>query len=91
VGLARTLAGVDSGWHHHGNHDTNVYVPSGKARAEAGRGGREVLEIGPGDFGYIPAHTIHREVGLSPCESVILVFSMGSGPLVFDRKGPEGP
>jgi len=35
-GLVRTEPGVTSGWHHHGDNDTSVYVVEGAVRLEFG-------------------------------------------------------
>ena len=49
-GTVDTEAGAVSGWHHHGDHDTTLYVVSGRMRLESGPGGEVVVEAGPGDF-----------------------------------------
>jgi uncharacterized RmlC-like cupin family protein len=79
VGVVRTAPGMVSGWHHHADYDTFVYLLSGRARVEFGPGGREVGEGGPGGFAHIPKHLIHRESNPSDEESVAIVFRMGSG------------
>lgn len=61
AGVARTAPKTLSGWHHHGDHESVIYVLAGRIRIECGAGGRTVLEGGPGDFLLIPAHEIHRE------------------------------
>lgn len=48
AGVAITEAGMTSGWHHHGDYDTTVYVVSGALRMESGPGGEAVVEAGPG-------------------------------------------
>ena len=40
AGLARTEAGMVSGWHHHGDYESAIYVISGALRMESGPGGR---------------------------------------------------
>ncbi|HEY6595405.1 MAG TPA: cupin domain-containing protein, partial [Asanoa sp.] len=60
-GLVHTDPGATSGWHHHGEHETSLYVVSGTMRLEFGPGGRSVVEAGPGDFVHVPAHVVHRE------------------------------
>jgi len=40
AGHARVGAGKDSGWHHHGENDTYMYVLSGESRWIAGPGER---------------------------------------------------
>ncbi len=55
MGLATSPAGAVSGWHHHGDCETGLYVLQGRARLRWGKGGAESLEVGPGDFlGSLP-------------------------------------
>src|SRR5438477_3726143 len=50
VGRVSTPGGTVSGWHHHGDCETAIYVVAGRARFRWGPGGRESAEVGPGDF-----------------------------------------
>jgi uncharacterized RmlC-like cupin family protein len=61
AGFVSTDAGMVSGWHHHGEYETSIYVISGALRMEYGPAGAEALEAAPGDFVYVPPHAIHRE------------------------------
>jgi uncharacterized RmlC-like cupin family protein len=79
---ARTVPGVVSGWHHHGDHDVYGYVVSGKARFESGAEGSEVITVVPGDFFHVPAHTVHRESNPSAEDLEVILFLEGMGPLV---------
>ena len=36
-GVARTEAGIVSGWHHHGKYETTIYVRTGALRWSSGR------------------------------------------------------
>ena len=87
-GLVRTEPGTTSGWHHHGDHDTSVYVVAGTVRLEFGPGGAEAVEAGPGDFLHIPKHVVHREgnTGSTPSEEV--VTRSGTGPVTVNVDGP---
>ncbi len=38
-GLVRTEAHMTSGWHHHGDYDTSIYVLTGALRMECGPAG----------------------------------------------------
>jgi len=38
-GLVRTAPGMTSGWHHHGQYETSIYVARGSLRMESGPGG----------------------------------------------------
>ena len=90
TGIAHTAPGITSGWHHHGEYNSYIYLISGRARLESGPGGRDVIDGGPGDFVYVPAHTIHREGNPGPKEQVLVVFRVGEGEAVFNVDGPEG-
>ena len=89
IGVATMEAHSVTGWHHHGNHTTYVYVASGHPRIESGPGGRDVLEAAPGDFVKIPTRTIHRESNRRKEKGLLIVFRLGSGPTVENTEGPE--
>jgi uncharacterized RmlC-like cupin family protein len=67
-GVARTEAGMVSGWHHHGEYETTIYVLTGALLMEFGPGGSSTVEAGPGDFVYVskagPRQS--REMTVSP-------------------------
>ena len=88
AGLVRTEPRMVSGWHHHGDYDTSIYVVSGSLRMESGPGGAEVVEAGPGDFLHVPKGTIHREGNPGNEESHIVVVRAGHGPAVINVDGP---
>jgi uncharacterized RmlC-like cupin family protein len=88
AGLARTDAGMASGWHHHGEHESTIYVLSGTLRMEFGPGGSEVLDAGPGDFLYVSAGAVHRESNPTDEESQLIVVRSGSGAPVVNVDGP---
>jgi uncharacterized RmlC-like cupin family protein len=88
AGLARTDAGMSSGWHHHGDHESTIYVLSGTLRMEFGPGGSEVLDAGPGDFLYVSAGAVHRESNPTDEESQLVVVRSGLGAPVVNVDGP---
>ena len=88
AGLARTLPGSDSGWHHHGEYESTIYVVSGRIRMESGPGGSCVMEAGPGDFLYVPPGAIHLEINATDAENQLVVVRGGSGPPVINVDGP---
>jgi uncharacterized RmlC-like cupin family protein len=90
AGLARTSPGGVSGWHHHGEYESVIYVLTGAVRMEFGPGGREVLEAGPGDFLYVAPGAVHRESNPTGVESEIVVVRSGSGPPVVNTDPEEG-
>src|SRR3989442_3363949 len=46
AGVALNEALALSGWHHHGDHESVIYVLTGRARLECGPRGKTVLEAG---------------------------------------------
>jgi uncharacterized RmlC-like cupin family protein len=88
AGYVRTEAGSVSGWHHHGEYETSIYVVSGALRMEFGPGGADVLDAAPGDFLYVPPHAIHREGNPSDQEAAVIVVRAGSGDPVTNVDGP---
>ena len=91
AGVARTDARMTSGWHHHGDHDTSIYVTSGALRMECGPGGAVVVDAGPGDFVFVPKGAIHREGNPTDAESQLVVVRAGTGPVVINVEGPAPP
>ncbi len=88
AGLVRTEAHMTSGWHHHGDHDTAVFVVDGGLRMEFGINGRETIEAGPGDFVHVPKGVIHRESNPVDRESHVVVVRAGTGTPTVNVAGP---
>lgn len=86
AGLVKTEPHMVSSWHHHGDHETSIYVVSGALRMESGRGGESVVEANPGEFLYVPREAIHRESNPGDVESQIVVVRVGQGPTVINVK-----
>jgi uncharacterized RmlC-like cupin family protein len=80
-----------SGWHHHGDNESHIYVVSGGMRMESGPGGADVVDAEPGDFVFVPAHTVHREGNPTQEDATLIVVRAGSGPAVFNVDGPDEP
>ena len=89
AGLVRTEAGMVSAWHHHGDHDSVIYVLDGAMRMESGPGGTEVLDAEPGDFLHVPPGAVHRESNPTDQEARIVVFRSGTGPVVINTDEPD--
>jgi uncharacterized RmlC-like cupin family protein len=85
-GTAITEPGAVSGWHHHGNHDTIVYVARGAFDVETANG---VVRASAGDFVHVPAHVIHREGNSSDTSAEVVLVRRGSGPAVVNVDGPD--
>ena len=61
--------------HLHENHETAIYVLSGRAEMWYGEGLREYLEAGSGDFIYIPAGVPHLPANASETEVCVAVLA----------------
>ena len=90
-GVVDTEPGAVSGWHHHGDHETTLYVVSGRMRLESGPGGGDVVEAGPGDFLRVPAGAVHRESNPGGEPSRAVVVRCGTGAPTTNVEGPAGP
>ena len=89
MGLVTTPPGMVSGWHHHGDCVSGIYVVSGRARFSWGPGGRERAEVGPGDFLAVAPGAIHQEEALGEEPLVLVVARGAAGTLVVNTEGPE--
>lgn len=89
AGGARTEPRMLSGWHHHGDFDSAIYVVSGALHLEFGPGGSGSLDAGPGDFVYIPAGAVHREGNPSDVPADIVVVRAGTGESNVNVEGPD--
>jgi uncharacterized RmlC-like cupin family protein len=87
-GWARTEVGMVSGWHHHGEYETTIYVLTGGLRMEFGPGGSARVEAGPGDFVYVPKGVVHRESNPSGQPADIVVVRAGRGESTINVDGP---
>jgi uncharacterized RmlC-like cupin family protein len=90
AGLTTTEPGLVSGWHHHGGHDTIVYVISASVAIEFGEGGQQAIQAGAEDFLVIPSGLIHREStpGDEPSRSIV-IRAGGDGPPTIEVDGPR--
>jgi uncharacterized RmlC-like cupin family protein len=87
-GLVDTEPGTVSGWHHHGDHETTLYVVSGRMRLESGPDGGHVVEAGPGDFLRVPAGAVHRESNPGDEPSRAVIVRCGTGAPTVNVDGP---
>lgn len=88
TGVVDTEPGAVSGWHHHGTHETTLYVVEGTMRLESGPGGSHVVEAGPGDFLRVPAGAVHRESNPGDVPSRAVIVRCGTGAPTTNVAGP---
>ena len=89
-GWVTTPPGLTSTVHHHGDCETAIYVIKGRARFLFGAKLENEIEVGPGDFLFVPPFEIHQEVNLSDTEPCELIVSRGcSGILTVNVDDPR--
>jgi uncharacterized RmlC-like cupin family protein len=89
IGIVQTSSGTKSGWHHHGQHDTYLYVLRGAIVFEYGPGGSESRTMRAGDFAHMPAGTVHRESTPAGADGEAVIVRIGRGPAVVNVEGPD--
>jgi uncharacterized RmlC-like cupin family protein len=89
AGLAHTEPGMVSGWHHHGDHETSIYVSTGALRMECGPGGRTVIDARSGDFVHVPRGAVHREGNPTGETATLVIVRAGQGAPTVNVDGPE--
>lgn len=87
-GLVRTEPGMVSGWHHHGEYETVIYVLTGAMRMEFGPNGSSTVEAGPGDFVYVPKGAVHRESNPASTSADVIVVRAGVGESTINVESP---
>jgi uncharacterized RmlC-like cupin family protein len=88
-GYVRTEAGMQSGWHHHGEYETTIYVVTGALHMEFGPAGSTTVAAAPGDFVYVPKGVVHRESNPSPDPADLIVVRAGRGESTINVDGPR--
>jgi uncharacterized RmlC-like cupin family protein len=89
-GWVTTPAGSVSDVHHHGDCETAIYILKGRARFRFGEKLEYAIEVGAGDFLFVPPFEIHQEENLSDTEPVELIVSRGcTGILTVNVPDPR--
>ena len=78
-----------SGWHHHADNDTFVYVIRGSIKIEFGQGDADSIEARAGDFFLVPSQTVHRETTGSDADLEAIVLRVGGEPEYVSVDGPS--
>lgn len=89
AGIVDTEPGAASGWHHHGEHESSLYVLAGTMRLEFGPGGESVVEALAGDFVHVPAGVVHRESNPGDAVSRAVIGRAGEGVPTVNVEGPD--
>jgi uncharacterized RmlC-like cupin family protein len=87
-GFARTEPGMVSGWHHHGEYESSIYVLTGSLHMEFGPDGQEAFDAGPGDFVFVGKRVVHRESNPSTEQGTLVVERAGQGDPITNVEEP---
>jgi uncharacterized RmlC-like cupin family protein len=87
-GTAVTEPGAASAWHHHGAHESILYLARGSLRMEFGPGGASSFDATAGDFVHVPPWAVHRETNPGDEASLLVVVRTGSGEPTTNVAGP---
>ena len=88
LGTVQTEPSTLSGWHHHGDYDTYIYVLNGAARLDTYEDGDiQRQDAGQGSFIHVPRAKVHREGSASPTGVEAVLVRIGRGQLVFAVEG----
>jgi uncharacterized RmlC-like cupin family protein len=87
-GTVVTEAGSVTGWHHHGAHESSIYVAAGSLHMEFGPDGQETFDAVAGDFVHVPAGAVHRESNRSGEPSLLVVVRCGDGAPTVNVDAP---
>lgn len=79
---------VESEWHHHGANDVFGYVLRGEGYVEWGTGEGERKLAEAGEFFYVPAGAVHRDVNPGDDEQDYVLWLVGSEPRVVSVDVP---
>ena len=88
AGTVVTEPGAVSGWHHHGEHESTIYVVRGSLHMEFGPGGGTSFDAVAGDLVHVPAGAVHRESNPEQHSSLLVVVRCGTGPPTTNVDGP---
>lgn len=84
MGRVTGEAGKVSGAHHHGEVETAGYILSGRTRIYFGDFYKEYVDLGPGDFIYVPPFVPHIEETLGETEPVVFITTRTKANVVVN-------
>ena len=87
MGVVTAEPETSSGWHHHSEHDSYIYVIDGTGTVDFGPGGMEVIQASVDDIIHVPKGVVHRERTSQGLKA--LVVRVGSGLPVVNVDGPD--
>ena len=89
AGVVDTDPGAASGWHHHGEHESSLYLLAGGRGFEFGRTWFVGVEAQAGDFLHVPAGAVHREINPGDVVSRAVIARAGAGAPTVNVDRPD--
>lgn len=88
MGYVSTPVGSKSAAHHHGDCESAIYVLRGRCRFYYGENLRETVEVGAGDFIYVPPLAIHAEENIGD-EPLDFIVARNCAEMLVVNVGPQ--
>ncbi len=90
VGHVTMEPGVASAAHHHGSVESSIYIISGRAQFRFGQRLEHTVDVGPGDFIYVPPEAVHQEINPDPDHPIEMIVARdGQENVVVNVEIPE--
>ncbi|MDB5308154.1 MAG: cupin 2 protein [Gemmataceae bacterium] len=95
IGMTVLEPGTGTGPHHHGDHETGIYLVAGRIRLRWGMRLEVEAELEVGDLVFVPPHLPHEEINPAADEPAVWVVVWNDRqvfvPLDPDAAGVYGP
>nr|WP_272473544.1 cupin domain-containing protein [Baekduia alba] len=88
MGRVENAPGEWSAPHHHGEAETGGFVLSGRARIYFGADYSEFIDMGAGDFCFVPPFVPHIEGNMSDTEPLVYITARTPDNIVVNLPGP---
>ncbi len=88
LAIATVPPGCQSSAHRHTNCESAIYVTKGHGKMLIGEMLEEALDIGPGDFIYVPSGAVHQPVNRSATEPLEMIVARNSPVEIVEEHEP---
>ena len=89
LAVATIPPGCQSSPHYHTNCESAIYVTKGRGKIMVGENLEKALEVGPGDFIYIPPDALHQPVNESSSEPLEIIVARNTPVEIVVEYGPS--
>lgn len=88
LAVATVPPGCESSAHHHVNCESAIYITRGRGKMLVGDSLEKALDIGPGDFIYVPPMAVHQPVNDSKTEPLEMIVARNSPVEIVEEYKP---